>query len=92
MGTESLTFNTEDVTIADDGRVIINDPAFAKRLIKHVKRVAPGDVGIFDNCDCKGKQASAVRLSDVLPETSFRLDSGTVGIFDNCDCTGVAER
>jgi hypothetical protein len=85
MSDKSLEFSTEDVVIAEDGRVIINNPEFAKRLISHVKAVAPGRVGIFDNCDCK-KALSEVNLGRVLPATKFRLDPGVVGIFDNCDC------
>ncbi len=86
MSDKSLEFSAEDVVISEDGRVTINNPEFAKRLISHVKRVAPGSVGIFDNCDCKRKALSEVYLSKVLPDTKFRLDPGVVGIFDNCDC------
>ena len=86
MSDKSLEFSTEDVVIAEDGRVTINNPEFAKRLVDHVKRVAPGSVGIFDNCDCKSRAPSEINLGKVLPATNFRLDPGVVGIFDNCDC------
>ncbi len=82
----ALEFSTEDIVIAEDGRVTINNPEFAKSLVDHVKRVAPGLVGIFDNCDCKGNAPSEVALGKVTPATNFRIDPGFVGIFDNCDC------
>ena len=88
MSDKSLDFKTEDVTIAQDGRVIINNAEFAKRLVAHVKKVAPGSVGILDNCDCKDKAISDVNLGKVLPATTFKLDPGVVGIFDNCACKG----
>ncbi len=87
MSDESLEFCTDDVVIADDGRVTISNPEFTRRLIAHVKRVAPETVGIFDNCDCKGNAVSKVSLDNVLPSTNFRLAPGNAGIFDNCSCT-----
>ncbi len=83
-----LEFSTKDIVIAEDGRVIISNPEFAKRLVDHVKKVAPDTVGIFDNCNCKGNALSEIQLSKVLPATRLRLDPGVVGIFDNCDCKG----
>ena len=89
MAGRLLEFSTEDVVIAEDGRVTICNAEFAKSLISHIARVAPGTVGIFDNCDCsKGRVISEVSLSEVMPATKLRLDPGTVGIFDNCDCKG----
>lgn len=86
MTDQSLEFSTEDVVIAEDGRVTINNPEFSKRLIKEVKRMTPGTAGIFDNCDCKKTGLREIELGKVLPATKFRLDPGVVGIFDNCDC------
>jgi len=88
MAGRSLEFTTDDVVIAEDGRVTINNSEFAKMLVSHIKKIAPGNVGIFDNCDCKGKAISEIALGKVIPATTFRLDPGTVGIFDNCDCKG----
>jgi hypothetical protein len=87
----TLEFNTEDVVIAADGRVTINNPDFAKKLIEHAKRMAPGEAGFFDNCDCTKKSISEVKLSSVLPATKLRLDPGTLGIFDDCSCKGLGE-
>ena len=86
MSEIALEFKTEDVVIAEDGRVIINNKAFARSLVEYVKVVAPGTVGFFDNCDCKGKAISEVSLSEVMPVTTLKIDPGIVGIFDNCDC------
>lgn len=86
MSDKSLEFSSEDVVIAEDGRVTIHNPEFAKRLLDHVKRVAPGTAGIFDNCDCKSRGINEANLGRVLPAAKFRLDPGVVGIFDNCDC------
>lgn len=88
MSNKSLEFSTEDVFVGEDGRVTIKNPEFTKMLVDHVKKVAPGTAGIFDNCDCKSNVLKEVQLSRVLPATKMRLDPGIVGIFDNCDCKG----
>jgi hypothetical protein len=92
MSNNSLEFKTEDVVIAEDGRVTITNIEFAKRLVQHVKMRSPETVGFFDNCDCdkKDKVFSEVNLGTVLPATTLRLDPGTLGIFDDCSCTGGA--
>lgn len=81
-----LEFKTDDVEIAEDGRVVIKNPAFAKALVAHVKTLSPETAAIFDNCDCKRGALSAVPLSKVIPSATLKLEPGTVGIFDNCDC------
>jgi|GEM_PF-4902590 len=90
MPDASLEFTTDDVEISDDGRVIINNPAFAKMLVTHVRKTVPdiGTTGIFDNCDCPKNASNAVRLSNVMATTKLRLDPVSAGIFDNCDCSG----
>ncbi len=88
MSDNSLAFSTADVVIAEDGRVIITNPIFAKNLISHVKRLSPDTVGFFDNCDCKKSTPTEVHLSKVLPAVTLRLDPGEAGIFDNCSCKG----
>lgn len=88
MADLKLEFNTDDVTIAADGKVIINNPVFAKNLVEQIKTLAPDKVGIFDNCDCKKQPSREIRLRDVIAATSFKFDPGLVGIFDNCSCKG----
>ena len=86
MSDKTLAFSTDDVVITEDGRVTINNPEFAKRLVAHAKMVSPAAAGIFDNCDCKKGAVSEVALGKVLPATTLKVDAGRSGIFDNCDC------
>jgi len=84
----TLEFSTDDLVINEDGRVEINNSAFAKGLIDHVKGLDPGTVGLFDNCNCsKDKVISRVALKGVVPALKLKLDPGTVGLFDNCNCS-----
>ncbi|HRZ76439.1 MAG TPA: hypothetical protein P5248_03670 [Bacteroidales bacterium] len=78
---DKINFSVKDVTIAEDGRVIIANRAFAQELLRRMKK-DPGSVGIFDNCDCKKDDALSM-LSKVRD-----MGPGRVGIFDNCDCRG----
>ena len=75
--------------INEDGRVEINNLAFAKGLIEHVKKIEPGTVGLFDNCNCSKNEAiSRVALKNVgIPAMKLKLDPGVVGLFDNCNCS-----
>ncbi|MBE0641419.1 MAG: hypothetical protein IH599_05240 [Bacteroidales bacterium] len=78
---DKINFAIKDVTISEDGRVIIANRAFAQELLKRLKK-DPGSVGIFDNCSCQKDDALAMltKVRDMGP--------GRVGIFDNCDCKG----
>jgi hypothetical protein len=83
-----LEFSTDDLVINEDGKVEINNPAFAKSLIDHIKKVDPGTVALFDNCNCsKGKALSRVALKGAMPAAALKIDPGTVGLFDNCNCS-----
>lgn len=86
MSENELKFKTEDMIIAEDGRVIINNKEFAKSLVEYVKFVAPESVGLFDNCDCEKKALREINLREVMPVMDLKIDPGRVGIFDNCDC------
>ncbi len=79
---EKISFSVEDVTISEDGRVIISNRKLAKELLRRMKQ-NPGSVGIFDNCDCKKDDAMTL-LTKVR-----EMGPGTVGIFDNCSCRGA---
>ncbi|MES9869817.1 MAG: hypothetical protein ABW153_13770 [Sedimenticola sp.] len=83
----NLEFSTDDLVITADGKVEIDNPALAKDLIEHVKKLGPETAGIFDNCNCSSSELlSRVALKGVVPMERLRLDPGRVGIFDNCNC------
>ncbi|MEF2074097.1 hypothetical protein [Consotaella aegiceratis] len=96
MAGKMVSFSTSDLTISEDGRVMINNPEIAKALIQHAKSVSPQEAGIFDNCSCgKTEAMRAVELSRVLPKADISLSIGSpgirlagpeTGIFDNCSC------
>jgi len=84
----SVKLNIQDVVISEDGRVVITNLEFAKNLVGDIKKLVPGNAGIFDNCDCKGNFLREVNLREILPSKMVEIDLGLVGIFDNCDCKG----
>lgn len=95
MADKSISITTADLTISEDGRVLINNRALTKAIVDHAKAINPAEAGIFDNCNCgKGGALRAVELGRVLPERSLALNVdfaaianlGTEGIFDNCSC------
>lgn len=90
MTNETLEFSTHDVTINADGRVIINNPAFAKALINTLGKLDPNIAsGILDNCPVNGKcggiegPLDKVDLRDAMEDIKLTLGAnGPVNIFN----------
>lgn len=96
----ALSFSTDDITIAEDGRIIITNPDVAKQLVQQLKEAVPDvqKAGFFDNCNCQiGHAAKVVEVSRAIPSQPVQMVlSGeqprlmamrASSIFDNCNCT-----
>lgn len=93
MAVKQLQISTGDLSITADGRIIIDNPEVARRLVKTIKRLDPSTAAIFDNCNCgKAEALSEVSVAGQLKQHRLSLDissvvdPGSVGIFDNCNC------
>ena len=87
MDKKTVNLTTDDISVTEDGRIVISNVELTKNFIETLK-ADPGTAGIFDNCDCTRGKMREVSLAGKMKPRALTVDLGAAeAIFDNCSCS-----